>query len=136
MRARVRVHRFRLDHELGDGRSPHCDPQHALRAAQLQDMRTRRRLARGLRDVLAAAYAPPRVTDIVPLQRAAIRAAAPSLELLARRLTAPEPISAQGIALAEILLCDGASPLYDANAEASVVDYARRCAQLLEDDDL
>jgi hypothetical protein len=134
VRLRVRWHHRRIDRELAGGQAPQAAVERALRAAQLCDGRSRRALACGLRNILDAAEEPPRRIDVMPLQRVAIRAAEAELVALACRLAAPKPVSLQGAAFAQVLVCDVAqSPLYNEAAPLSVSEAAQRCTQLLDD---
>jgi hypothetical protein len=47
----------------------------------------------------------------VPTRGRAVLAVAEELDLLARRLLAPEPVSARGVARVRVLLTDGCGPL-------------------------
>src|SRR5208283_2579544 len=53
LRLGVRVHRFRLDRELADGRTHAAAEERALRARQLAQPATRRALAHSLRRISA-----------------------------------------------------------------------------------
>ena len=90
------------------------DRRFARRAKRLTRTRTRNKFASGLeRAVAAAGERRPRVfTAAVPVRQAAVHACRAELLALARRLRAPEPVYAQGVALVSELLGSSGSPLY------------------------
>jgi hypothetical protein len=129
VRARVYVRRGRLDALLAAGADPCWDPELGVRAAQITELRSRRALAEGLARAVREAHRPPRWSCTVPLDRAAVRGAAPQLRALTAGLTLQAPRGAQGVALASQLLRDPTSPLYrpgDAGALRSGAELARR----------
>lgn len=120
-----------LDRLLAAGSEPSWDPELTLRAAQVTAMNRRRALGRGLERAIGDAHRPPRWTCAAPLDRRAVRAAAPALRALAADLvegTAPAP---QGIALVEQLLRDPGSPLYAPGDEDALRECARIARQAL-----
>ena len=62
----------------------------------------------------------------VPLNRVAVRPHRRDLETLAAVLDGPEPVTAQGVLLAEQLLSSPASPLYDRTAAETLKPRVRR----------
>ena len=126
VRARVFARRGTLDRLLAAGADPSWDPELALRAAQLTAPRRRRALAENLIRVARDAGRPARWSCAVPLDRGAVRQAAPELRALAADLRdQPAP---QAISLVEQLLRDPGSPLYaagDADALRRSVRIAR-----------
>ena len=64
-----------------------------------------------------------------PLEVVAARAVLATLD---RRLRAPEPVSARGVALLESLLTDGTSPLYRPTELGSLGSQLRAAASALE----
>lgn len=113
LRVYVFLHRWSLDHRLAMGERPEFDPALELRAHQLMGDRTRRSLARLLRRNVRVAFEPRRWGSSTPLDRSAVADAAPLMDGIARRLTAPLPVGVRGIALISDMLGDGASPMYD-----------------------
>jgi hypothetical protein len=113
-RLRVWFRRYSLDRRLADGADAGESPELSCRAAQLLSERTRRRLAVWLESTLQDAQRPPRRSSAaLPLDRDAIRTARPELLSLARDLAeVREPVEVRGVARAQLLLSDGASPLY------------------------
>jgi hypothetical protein len=112
-RLRVWRHRGRLDRVIADGAVP--TPDHALRALQLGDRRARRRVARSLRSLVAAADLPSagRLAPAVPICRRHVVPWREGLLGLADRLDGPEPVNPCGTARALMLITDGAGPLYN-----------------------
>jgi hypothetical protein len=101
-----------LDTALAAGASPDGTVALALRAQTLIRARARRALAQAARRVLAEATEPSAAHVPVPVCRDRVQDCAQELEDLIRRLLAPGPVSAQGIAQASALLTDATSPLY------------------------
>jgi hypothetical protein len=106
------LHAPRLDIALAAGAPPDATVALALRAQTLVRARARRALAQAARRVLAEAARPPAAHVPVPVCRDRVRDCAPELEDLIRRLLAPGPVSAQGIAQTSALLTYATSPLY------------------------
>src|ERR1035441_879181 len=118
--ARVRLRRGRLDRELAEGRDPEACGDRALRAGQLTDTVTRRRVARSLRGVVAKAErAPGGLGSAAPVCRSAVLAWREGLLGLADRLEQPGALNPCGVARALVLLTDGTGPLYNPAPEPS-----------------
>jgi hypothetical protein len=92
-----------LDRALAAGVSPESTPALALRARRLSELSQRRRVADGLRGLIAEGLGPQSPTDprILP-NRTALRAARAELEQLADALAKPGPVSPHGVAQARI----------------------------------
>jgi hypothetical protein len=114
-----------LDRLLAAGGDPCWDPELALRAAQVTAADRRRVLAKGLERAVSDAHRPPRWSCAAPLDRSAVRAAAPALRALAAGLTEATAPAPQGVALVEQLLRDPGSPLYAPGDEEGVRECAR-----------
>lgn len=114
-RAHTRLRGRHLDHELAQGIDPRANPALALRARLLLCPASRTRIADSLDDVLRSAAEPARLSARVPLRRRAILEARPELESLSAELRVDDECGARGVALARLLLIDGASPLYARN---------------------
>ncbi len=114
LRAHVVAHRRSLTRELSEGANPASSPELTLRAEQLTSDRTRRTLARSLRRTVHEARHPaPRRVGFALVRRGALMDAADAIDVLVKRLHSPGPIAAEGAALIERMLSDGAwSPLY------------------------
>lgn len=111
---RVVVHRGRLDRLIAEGQDPTTDPQLSLRAVQLGRPALRATLARSLLNAVrsidnrAISRFP---SPHIPVAAASVRACSPELSDLARSLT-DVTARARGVAIARVLITDGASPLY------------------------
>ena len=111
-RTRRRAHE--LDAQLAGGADPFQSNELSLRVGQLASVPTRARLATSLRGAVRLAdmqYDPfgmPRPL----ISRGAIRANRGLLLELARCLSAGGPVGVQGLAMASLLVHDGAGPLY------------------------
>jgi hypothetical protein len=113
LRLRTRWQRDVLDEKLAYGGDPAASSELALRAAQLRATNERERVAAALeRAVHEAGERRPAAAQIIPLRAPEIRACAPDLVALARRLRDHAPIDVRGAAMASRLLSDGAGPLY------------------------
>jgi hypothetical protein len=129
LRARVMLKRRTLDGLLAAGADPSWEPELSLRAVQITGLRSRRALAEGFARAVCEAHAPPRWSCTAPLDRPAVRGAAPELRTLAAGLTLEAPVAAQGVALAAQLLRNPSSPLYlpgDTDALRVGAEIARR----------
>ena len=109
----IRLRAFGLDHDLAAGASPEASFALALRAQMLVRTRHRHDLAGAANRVLAMASQPslssrPRV----PVCGDRVRDCWEEFEDLIRRLRAPGPVPAQGMAKAGVLLTDAGGPLY------------------------
>ena len=103
-----------MRHMLSAGRHAGSDydrwvtPMEAFRAATGGV----RALAGEFARAVCEAHAPPRWSCTAPIDRPAVRGAAPELRALAASLTLEAPAAAQGVALASQLLRNPYSPLY------------------------
>jgi hypothetical protein len=113
LRASVRLRRGRLDERLADGADPVSERELELRAQQICSPASRERIARALERTMRDAHtSPPLIRPQVRIHVAAIRASAADIAAVIRRLRDGDPVDPQGVALAQRLLTDGASPLY------------------------
>jgi hypothetical protein len=123
-RLRSRLRAWRLDQELARGADPCSDPALELRARRLLSPETRTRIADTLEEVVRDACRPLRPGAQVPLRGDGINAARPELQALAAALRAHDDPEARGVALARLLIVDGASPLYGAGSERELAAAA------------
>ena len=122
-----------LDRQLAAGAGPDASALLAIRGERLTSRRYRARVAAGLaravRDAEATTHG---FSAAVRTDRREVIAARTVLATLDRRLRAAEPVSAQGIALLESLLTDGASPLYRPAEPGALGSQLRAAAAALE----
>jgi hypothetical protein len=131
LRVRVLLRRGRLDRLLAAGSDPCWHPELELRAAQVTARRRRRVLAKSLERVVRDAQRPKRWACAAPLDSGAVEGAADELRALAAGLVDRNRPAAQGVFLAEQLLCDPASPLYAPGDEDALRAGARIARQAL-----
>jgi hypothetical protein len=111
----------RLDRALARGVQPEASVELALRSQRLVRPSVRRKLARHLRLLLAAAdRSHPAPRFAVPLCRDRIAEAAADMRILSDGLVASGPVAAQGVAQVLVLLGDGCGPLYSRASGDSV----------------
>lgn len=114
LQLRVFVNRRRLDRLIAEGRDPATDPQLSLRAAQLGRPTLRATLARSLLNAVRMSdnSSTSRLpSPHIPVAAASVRACSAELHELARALTDVNA-GVRGVAIARVLITDGASPLY------------------------
>ena len=124
---RTRLRRSSLDRRLAAGASPdECDDL-SRRANQLRSSLHRRELAASLLTLVEQAGAPtPPISASVPIDRPSILAARSDVIALALDLGATDlEASAQGIALVQRLLREGASPIYAPLGPAALTQALR-----------
>jgi hypothetical protein len=126
----------RLDRQLAAGASPHASAVLALRAQRITGRRSRRRLADGLARALHDAQGTtPGFTAAVRPHRREVLAARSVLAALDRRLRAPEPVTAHGVAMLQALLTEGTSSLYQPSEPGALGSQLRAAAAALEPSD-
>lgn len=114
LRALVASRRRSLTRRLAAGAEPASSAALALRARQLTSERSRRAQGRSLRRAVFDAHhlAPTRYAFGL-IRRGAVLDAEPAIDLLVKRLHSPVPVTAEGAALVDRMLSDGAwSPMY------------------------
>jgi hypothetical protein len=131
LRARVFLRRGMLDRLLAAGADPTWEPELGLRAAQVAAPRKRRALAQSLGRAVLDAERPPRWSCAAPLDRDAVRAAAPELRALAAGLAQEATPAPQGVTLARQLLQEPGSPLYAPGDETALREGVRIARQAL-----
>ena len=103
-----------LDSQLAGGVGPESSLRLALRARLLVRPAHTRTISRALKWLVMTSEASPRAPVRAPVRREAVRLARGELLTLADRLVEPGPLGAQGVARVQLLLRDGAGPLYSA----------------------
>ena len=115
VRVRTVLYRGELTRALAEGADPTESHEFALRAEQLTSARSRRSLARAMRRTLDEAHRPPVARSrVVIIRRGAVLGAEDAIRSMIARLESPEPVRAQGMAMAERILTNAdCSPLYN-----------------------
>ena len=122
-----------LDRQLAEGASPSASALLAIRCRRLTGRRYRARVAEGLARRVRDAEATRRgFSAAIRPDRREVVAARTVLATLDRRLRAPEPVSAQGVAMLESLLTDGVSSLYLPTEPGELGSRLRAAAAALE----
>lgn len=122
-----------LDRQLAAGANPAASPLLAIRGQHLTGRRFRARVAEGLsRSVRDAEARAPGFSAAARPHRCEVTAARMVLATLDRRLRSAEPVSAQGVALLELLLTDGTSALYLPSEPGALGSRLRAAAAALE----
>jgi hypothetical protein len=111
-----------LDEQLAAGCSPESSLLLAARAQDIVSLPHRTSLARSWEHLLGVALGGPTRGPAVPLNAAAIRAAAPTIRELIERLTAPLPVTGQGVAAATVMLTNVTSPVYRRQSPDALAD--------------
>jgi hypothetical protein len=134
LRLKVFVARGRLDRQIAAGHHGESSPALALRARQLTDPRTRRRIARDLRGIVdyVHRHRSRTVISAVVIEPAAVRSGRSAILELARRLEGPAPVSPSGVVRAGALLTDGSSPLFNPHCERTVAQAVSEVHDALE----
>jgi hypothetical protein len=134
LRLRVFVARGRLDRQIVAGRPCESSAALALRARQLTDPRTRRRIANDLRGIVDYVHrrGSRRVISAVVIEPAAVRTGRQAILELARRLEGTARVSPSGVVLAAALLTDGRSPLFSPHSERTVAPAVSEVHDALE----
>jgi hypothetical protein len=131
---KVFVVRGRLDRQMVAGRPHESSAALALRARQLTDLRTRRRIANDLRGIVdyVHRHGSRGVISAVVIEPAAVRTGRQAILELARRLEGTAPVSPSGVVLAKALLTDGLSPLFNPHSERTVAQAVSEVHDALE----
>jgi hypothetical protein len=129
----ARWHGAELDRQLAAGESARASDVLAVRARQITTRRRRRQLAGGLAGVLRSAQNTRATWSAAPRPRAReVLEARAVIAALQRRLLAPEPVSAQGVAAVQALLTDGNGLLYRYGEPGALGSRLRAAAAALE----
>jgi hypothetical protein len=128
----ARWHAAKLDRRLAAGDHPSAGTLLAVRGQQITSRRSRTRVADGLARAVSDSVTTPVFSAAVQPDRREVLAARAVLAVLDRRLRAPEPVTAQGVALLRELLTDGAGPLYRRSERGALGSRLRAAAAALE----
>jgi hypothetical protein len=120
----------RLDRRLADGADAATDPLLLTRAQHLVTPGRRARLAAGLERVVAS-VGEPSPGAAIPVRDLAVAGARHELMLLAGELRHMRDPRARGVALAQRLLTDPASPLHTATSSDEIATAATDAARAL-----
>jgi|SRR5215211_299366 len=132
LRFRVRWRRRPLMRSLAGGADPSCDERLLLLASTLTRRRERCHIARGIERVVSSADDPHLYwTSAAPCDTGQVLDARKELLELARRLRSDEPVNPCGVARAELLLTDYASPLQGTIRALTVREAANRAISAL-----
>jgi hypothetical protein len=134
-RVRALLHPGALDRRLAAGADPARDPELAARATILLRRTTRMQIAEGLQSAAASARSGAgahSLSAVVPVAGVDVLEASDDIEALAQRLSSPEPVRPQGVALARELLVDGAGPLYVPHRDDTLALTARHALIALD----
>ena len=133
VRSLARLCATSLDRRLGSGLAPESNRLTAARAEMLVSLPLRRALAQNWRDLSAqAARASTARNPRVTLCRDRIIAAESDILAMLRALSTSLPVPAQGVALANWLLSDGAGPLYHRSCTTDLAAALARVTELLD----
>jgi hypothetical protein len=134
LRLRVYLTRGRLDRRIAAGRPCESTAALALRARQLSHPRTLRQVADQLRGIVdyVDRHGSRRTVSAVVVERAAVRAGREAILGLAERLERAAPATPRGVALAQVLLTDGLSPLFNGHCERTVTQTIWEVQDALE----
>ena len=120
-RVLVRCRQLTLDSQLAAGQHTDDDRLIAIRAGTLTALPERQKLAAYWENVLTRTTRPRHPADPrVPVQRSPVLAAADDIRHMIGVLRTPNPVSARGVALANLLLTDGTGPLYNSRSTADL----------------
>ncbi len=135
LRLRVYATRGALDRQIASGRPFLSTPALALRAQQLTEPRTRRRVARALRRIVdyADQHTGGRVFSAVVVEPTAVKRARHPLLGLAERLESAARLHPAGVARAQVLITDGLSPLFYRDCPRTVTQAIYEVQDALED---
>jgi hypothetical protein len=123
LRLRVYLTRGRLDRQIAAGRRYDSTAALAVRAGQLTRPRTLQQLAGALHRIVSyvdRAGSFPIFTAVV-IERGAVMSGRHAILGLAERFEGPAPVSPRGVALAQLLLSDGLSPLFNRRCDRTVI---------------
>lgn len=133
LRLKVYLTRGRLDRQLAAGHAHDAAAELTLRAKHLTNPRTQRDIARNLRGIVRYVdrQGSRRGMSCVVISPRAVRGGRTAICELAEQLERAAPVNPRGIILAQALLTDGNSPLFNADSERSVAEATRQIQDAL-----
>jgi hypothetical protein len=133
LRLKVYLTRGRLDRQLAAGHAHDAAPELTLRAKHLINPRTQRDIARNLRGIVRYVDRQEgrRGISCVVISSRAVRGGRAAICELAEQLERAAPVNPRGILLAQALLTDGNSPLFNPYSERSVAEATRQIQSVL-----
>jgi hypothetical protein len=131
----VRWQSAELDRRLAAGMSPWHSDELALRARRITRRRSRSGLASGLSRAVRTTQGATGFSAAVRPHAGEVLEARAALLAIARRLRAPEPVAARGVAMVQLLLTDANSPLYQPSRKGALGRRVRAAATALEPTD-
>jgi hypothetical protein len=122
-----------LDQQLAAGRAPESNRLLASRAQQLVSPALRTSLVQSWERLIDLSRSAPAARGPrVPLCRRRITAAEPDVRQMLTVLASPAPTSVRGIAIASLLLEDGAGPLFNRQSRVDLRTVVRRATEQLD----
>ena len=135
LRLKVYLRRGRLDRQLVAGHPHDAAAELTLRARHLTNPRTQRDIARNLRGIVRYVDRQQSRKGIscVVISPRAVRAGRTAICELAEQLERGAPVNPRGIVLAQTLLTDGVSPLFNPYCHQTVGEATREVQEALEE---
>lgn len=130
-RLRARLRSVELDRALAAGARPEQSAALELRARNLIAARTRSEFGHSIRRIARPSRSAPSVVR-VPAAGTTLADSDHLLHRLARRLLAPAPVDARGMAQVRLLLSDGSGPLFDRRRASELGLRLEAATQALE----
>jgi len=134
LRLKVYLTRGRLDRRIAAGELSRSSEELALRSRQLTDPCNQQRVARDLRRVIdyADKRASGRVVSSVVIDAPVVRRGRWALTELAEQLERAGDVDPHGVVLAQKLLSDAQSPLFNRHADRTVASTVRDIREALD----
>jgi hypothetical protein len=135
LRLKVYLTRRQLDRQIAAGYSCDAAAELMLRAKHLTSPRTQRQIARNLRGVIhyvGRTKSHRGISSVVIIPRA-VRTGRRAISELAAQLERAAPVNPRGIVLAQSLLTEGVSPLFNPYCERTVAEAIREAQGALEE---
>jgi len=133
LRLKVYLTRGGLDRQLAAGHAHDAAPELTLRAKHLANPRTQRDIARNLRGIVRYVdrQESRRGISCVVISPRAVRGGRTAICELAEQLERAAPVHPRGVVLAQALLTDGNSPLFNPDSGRTVAEATREIQDAL-----